>query len=738
MAKPLSAATDAAILNASRRDPAPSQRALAKEFDVSLSIVGTAIARATAAEAGAATAPRPLPVLPDIADHDAIVPSPLNPRKRFDPDSLVDLWASIKADGVLLPLLVRHHPDGSGLLEIIAGERRWRAVELGISRDEAERYFPMPVRLVDPCDDRKLLELALTENVARRDMTPLEEAEAFAALVGQGAAPSEIADVVGMNMRTVQKRLRLVKDLTPQTRDALAEGKITVEFANILAAYCPKSQQGEAVDAIRNGQVRTTGDLKRRVMDGRWPESAAFFDVAAYKGGWIEDEDEPGKRWFADGAQFQALQAKAVKAKAAELGKIYAWVKVLGKGDYFHVGEYQRTPAPGTAPGAVIEVKRDYQVIVHADLTRLADIKAKPSSTPGRPAVPAEPTTKGHNAAAHRRKTAALQTAMAAAPEMAMRATIMALLGATGAVHIKAEDHGREDQVAASVPRAVVDAFLSRCSHAAGRTVEYTPNRIRPKTAKNEWDYVSWDEAQVWALLCDVAGADLASLFAAIVALRAGSFAGFECGLGDSPVALAIAKSLGLVGAEDKHGLGLTIDDLDGIRRDTLADIARAAGVPGKPETMKTAALKEAIGESYPAGFVVPSLRFGAEADLKAMLKGKPHPAEVKAAFAAAAPGSRDKAFAEIVACTREFPPVSAAEVHLRIAQGINAWSGHPLDREIDTSRRFDPEDIGINPAPLLDGLFGVPPKGIDRLPNVGAAIAIACLHLEIVDRDVA
>jgi ParB/RepB/Spo0J family partition protein len=605
------------------------QFSLAETYGLSQPTISRAIASAKARRGEPAAATAPTSIL-DVTGHAHFAPSPLNPRKRFDADSLGDLWASISTEGVLLPLLVRHHPTQADRMEIIAGERRWRAVQLGIDQGEADGDFPIPFRLINPCDDRKLLELALTENVARQNMTPLEEAEAFAALAAQGASASDIADVVGMDKRTVQKRLRLVKDLTPQTREALADGRISVEQANVIAAYCQKSKQGEAVSGIVNGSVGNTAGLKRSLLSGRYPETRAFFDPQRYTGAWVVDE-ETGARYFADTAQFKTLQDHAVAARAEDLEKTCAWVKVLdeskGTGS-FSTHDYSVQKDHPKA-GAVIRIAYSGEVTVHQDLVRPADLSAGPTAA-AKATPAAEPMTKSHFAHARRRKSSALQAAIAASPGVAILLMCKALLGAGTGIALRVDGLEDQNRVINPTVRTTIEALLPRLASAAPEGYEFDG---RGCTLKDR----SWgtDRSGLWHDLMALSEIDAYTLFSALVALRVGSFSDFDPDLGDKPEIVAIAGTLRLIGTEDRHGLGLQMDDLDGIRKDALADMARAINVPGKIETMTSGALKQAIGDHYPPGFVVPSLRFGVKEDLQNLLKGKPDPAEVAQAFAA-------------------------------------------------------------------------------------------------------
>ncbi len=558
---------------------------------------------------GEAPPPYPGAAPESTAPFDRIHPSPLNPRKRFDPEALDELAQSIAAEGVLLPLLVRRHPAEPGAFEIIAGERRWRAAGSVVAIGARAADWPLPIRLVEPCPDRKLIELALTENVARRDMTPLEEAEAFAALVDQGATAAEIARTVGMVARTVQKRLRLVRDLAPEARQALAEGRITVEQANLLAAYCPAAQQQEFLAGIDEDVYGTTPHLKDAILRSvaAVPVDRAFFKLDLYDGPFIEDEDE-GRRYFADRAQFQALQEAAIEAKHRDLEGRFAWAKVVGPQESFPSWQYETRKGDPNA-GAVLDIGYDGIVKVREHLV------LRPQFVPAEPDPPAakpdpEPVTRGHYAHARRRKTEALQAAIARDPAAAMRLACLALLGETEAVRIRAEAHDAEDQVAAPL---VVEQ-LAR--HESLGRLDVTPHRVWAKTRNGP---------ALWRALAAMPPDELEPLFAALVALRCGTFNGYNPGPGDSPTALAVAETLGLAGAEAEHGLALVPEDLDGLRKATLHSVARDAKVPGDLPP-KLGELKGYVAAMVD-GYVLPTLRFATPKAVEAAIRSPGIPA---------------------------------------------------------------------------------------------------------------
>ncbi|MCB1078359.1 MAG: ParB/RepB/Spo0J family partition protein, partial [Verrucomicrobiae bacterium] len=145
-----------------------------------------------------------------------VVPSPFQPRKRFHEEHLNELVESIREHGIIQPLIVR---DVDGSLELIAGERRWRACQ---RLDLAE----VPV-IVRSASDKDVVELALIENLQREDLNPIEEAEAYARLAREfGLKQEEIAQRVGKNRATVSNAIRLL-ELEPTVQNLVSQNLLT-------------------------------------------------------------------------------------------------------------------------------------------------------------------------------------------------------------------------------------------------------------------------------------------------------------------------------------------------------------------------------------------------------------------------------------------------------------------------------------------------------------------------------
>ncbi len=177
--------------------------------------------------------------------------SPTNPRKHFDAAKLEELSRSIKEVGVLEPLIVRAHANGNGAgFQIVCGARRYRASKLaGLGE--------VPVTVRDFTDEEVRL-IQLAENGAREDLSPIDEAEAYAALAADGLDAPAIAKALGKKTREVARRLPLAK-LPKSVKEALASGLVTVGHAEYLARIPDAKLQEAALgrflyDANDNGE----------------------------------------------------------------------------------------------------------------------------------------------------------------------------------------------------------------------------------------------------------------------------------------------------------------------------------------------------------------------------------------------------------------------------------------------------------------------------------------------------
>lgn len=189
-----------------------------------------------------------------------IRPNPFQPRRQFQDDSLDELEASIRENGLLQPLVVR--PSGPDF-ELVAGERRWRVLtRLGWEK------VPTVVR---PLSDEQMLVMALVENLQREDLGPLEEAVGYQQLIdGFGLTQKAVARRVGRDRSTVANALRLLT-LPPEVRDLLSEGALTAGHARAVLSVEGETEQIALARAVvsRGLSVREAEALSRR---GRKPD----------------------------------------------------------------------------------------------------------------------------------------------------------------------------------------------------------------------------------------------------------------------------------------------------------------------------------------------------------------------------------------------------------------------------------------------------------------------------------
>ncbi len=153
-------------------------------------------------------------------------PCSLQPRKHFDDEEFASLVASVRAQGVLQPILVRYHPKSDNKYEIIAGERRWRAAQ-------QSQIHEMPAVIKD-LSDSQALEIALVENLQRENLTPLDEAQAYRQLIDDfGRTQEETARTVGKSRSHIANMLRLIS-LPDAVKLMINEGKLSAGHGRAL------------------------------------------------------------------------------------------------------------------------------------------------------------------------------------------------------------------------------------------------------------------------------------------------------------------------------------------------------------------------------------------------------------------------------------------------------------------------------------------------------------------------
>lgn len=268
-------------------------------------------------DAPAATRSGPLEV-----DTDLLQPNEQQPRLQMDDARLDELAASIKANGIIQPILVRRASDG---YRIIAGERRWRAAQKA-------GLLKVPVIVRDVQEGQQLLELALIENLQRENLNPLDEAVAFQRLTDEFRLTQEqVAAAVGKDRSSVANSMRLLK-LPEEVRADLSSGAISMGHARaILGLGDAAAQRHAAREVIGRGlSVRDTEALVKKLSKnsadvGQGPEKTAQSEPQSD----IHTRAAEDKMRFALGAKVRIVRrgARGVVeiefASEGELNRIY-------------------------------------------------------------------------------------------------------------------------------------------------------------------------------------------------------------------------------------------------------------------------------------------------------------------------------------------------------------------------------------------------------------------------------
>jgi ParB family transcriptional regulator, chromosome partitioning protein len=192
--------------------------------------------------------------------------NPYQPRKAFDDDELIKLAESIKAHGVLQPLVVRKSGDD---YQLVAGERRLRAAQLAGLAD-------IPVRVVD-FNDRQVLEAALVENIQRSDLNPIEKAQGFKDYLERfGMKQEQLAERLGMDRTTISNLLGLL-NLPAQVQDWVRVGQLTLGHAKVLKGLHDADRQvALAKETIaKNLSVHALEQLTKQQKEGAPAEAPA-------------------------------------------------------------------------------------------------------------------------------------------------------------------------------------------------------------------------------------------------------------------------------------------------------------------------------------------------------------------------------------------------------------------------------------------------------------------------------
>ena len=377
-----------------------------------------------------------------------LVASPLNPRKHFDEVALKELAESIFHQGLLQNLVARR--TSGHTLEVVAGGRRLRALELLRDSGRISSEYLVPVREQE-LTDLEALRLAVSENVARRDMSPLEEADAFAQMVAWGDSAESIGLRFEYSQKTVEQRLVLARNLGKDARQLLDDRKITLGQAQVVAQTSGPLRK-HVLEAAKSGEPESR--LRTMIKSSSFLVEHAQFDVAASGLEIIRDlfGDNPDR--FADPKAALALQLDWVDAKAEKLrakGK-HHFVEVLKKdtawGSSLRVGypEYDTHTSHKELAGIVLGVSTiTGEVVENSGVARKSDIAAKERALEGEKRAQAgeaagRPIPDSTYLEAHELRARAARAAVLGSNHLTLAMTVWGLIqgseGGSGRVHL--------------------------------------------------------------------------------------------------------------------------------------------------------------------------------------------------------------------------------------------------------------------------------------------------------------
>ncbi|GEM_PF-146587 len=575
---------------------------------------------------------------PKYLSIDNLEPSPFNARKRppANEDQLVAaLAASIVARGLLQPLLVR--PAGLRY-EVIAGDRRRRAIALAIGDGRLPDDYPVDCRAREMSDSEAYLASA-AENLAREDMDPLDEAEAFQMLLPHVIPPegqtahAAIGMQYGRSESTVFRRLALLRT-APSVQAALRQGEITLAQGQALALGDRKEQE-QVLKRIKDQPELGTHAIKRLVTADRENVSKAIFKIDQYKGEIVTDPDT-GDRYFADPVEFDQLTHAILEAKATALRRKWKWVEIC-EGNFWELfsgNDGSRAVAPDDPDaGGVVEYSRHSgKVEIHAPVLRksvlAARAKAKHAEETGTPAGSADPLTKGQQETLHIAKTRTLRQAVVdsgglGGSRLAEALICLGLLGARE-IRIGATDYNSAMAISSGdAPHDHIGHLLEAVR--SGSAEDY-------RTSAHTLSYaVNRDPVKYLDALMAAPQDTVYDLMVALAAERIGSWwlPGDTAAIGDTNLAVAIAFHA-KVARVDQAQWAPDEAWFKAYGKDRLVDLARPLAVADKGlniRGMKKGELVKLLVDQ-PSDFwrpeMFPELAFQTEAQARKALAGQP------------------------------------------------------------------------------------------------------------------
>ena len=388
----------------------------------------------------------------------------VNMRHGKRAPDISDILPSIRARGVLVPLLVRPN-GGPDQFEIVAGRRRYVAAKT--IADEQGEVDPLPCAVMEPGDDAAALEASLIENIARLAPDAMSQYESFVRLTKLGRSVAEIAATFGITERMVSQRLAL-GNLLPKIRDAYRDEEIDAETIRHLT-LASKAQQKEWLALFADAESRAPRgyQLKQWLFGGQSiATKVALFPVEEYPGAITADlfgEDS----YFADAALFWQKQNEAVAARRDGL-LAAGWpdVIVLAPGEHFRSWEHEKTPK-GQGGKVFITVSHRGEVEIHEGyLTRKEARRTRHTDTADGDVAAAKPSRPEVTSALQNyidlHRHAAVRVVLLDHPGAALRLMVAHAIAGSGLWGVKPEpQQTRNAAIAASLETSASEAAFA-------------------------------------------------------------------------------------------------------------------------------------------------------------------------------------------------------------------------------------------------------------------------------------
>lgn len=397
----------------------------------------------------------------DHINLDQLKLSPLNVRKRGG-DEVDDLVPSIRAIGIIQPLLVRPNCEG---FEIVAGQRRFNALKVL----EGEGIInPVPCGIMEDGDDAAALEASLAENFARKPNNELDEYKAFADLIGQGNSAKDVAARFGVTERYVSQRMAIA-NIIPPILKAYEKGEIRPDIIRALT-LASKRKQGEWWKLVKADDphvpTHSAHHLKQWILGGKLLTIHALFDEEDYKKPIIGDLFGE-ERYFSDATLFWELQNKEISARRYAYDKEeWAAVHILEVGERWL--SWEHVSVPKTKGGHVfIETSHDGEVKFHEGYLPQKEYERRQKAAQKGQGEDAPKTTKPELTQAmenylglHRH--AAVQAELLNHPSIALRLTVAHMVAGSSLWSVKADGQkGNSPAITESIAGAKAVAVMA-------------------------------------------------------------------------------------------------------------------------------------------------------------------------------------------------------------------------------------------------------------------------------------